>query len=56
MEMFAPPQRQRDVPLQSVVQHEVDHLCGILYPMRIKDIRHFGYTEVLFSGMAVVDD
>lgn len=39
-----------------VVQHEVDHLCGILYPMRIKDIRHFGYTEVLFPGMAVVDD
>ncbi|HUW29822.1 MAG TPA: peptide deformylase [Sulfuriferula sp.] len=31
-----------------VVQHEVDHLLGILYPMRIRDLRHFGFTEVLF--------
>lgn len=35
-----------------VVQHECDHLDGILYPMRIKDFTRFGYTEVLFPGMA----
>ena len=33
-----------------VVQHEVDHLLGILYPMRIADLRDFGFTEVLFPG------
>ena len=33
-----------------VVQHECDHLLGILYPMRIRDMRNFGYTEVLFPG------
>src|SRR4051794_35446644 len=27
-----------------VVQHEVDHLFGILYPMRIRDMRNFGFT------------
>jgi len=32
-----------------VVQHECDHLDGILYPMRIKDIRQFGYEEALFQ-------
>ena len=32
-----------------VVQHEVDHLDGILYPMRIEDIRQFGYEDVLFK-------
>ena len=31
-----------------VVQHECDHLDGILYPMRMRDMRNFGYTEVLF--------
>lgn len=31
-----------------VVQHECDHLDGILYPMRIRDLRLFGYTSVLF--------
>ena len=31
-----------------VVQHEFDHLEGILYPMRITDWRSFGYTDVLF--------
>jgi peptide deformylase len=28
-----------------VVQHECDHLDGILYPMRINDLRHFGFTD-----------
>jgi peptide deformylase len=35
-----------------VVQHEVDHLHGILYPMRIKDFSRFGFTEVMFPGLA----
>lgn len=39
-----------------VVQHECDHLHGILYPMRIQDFRLFGFTDVLFPGQAVVDD
>lgn len=35
-----------------VVQHECDHLDGILYPMRVKDFSRFGYTEVLFPEHA----
>ena len=34
-----------------VVQHECDHLKGILYPMRIRDMHHFGFTDVLFPGL-----
>jgi peptide deformylase len=33
-----------------VVQHEVDHLDGILYPMRIRDMTKFGFNEALFPG------
>jgi peptide deformylase len=32
-----------------VVQHEVDHLEGMLYPRRIADLRYFGFTEALFD-------
>jgi peptide deformylase len=39
-----------------VVQHECDHLSGILYPMRIKDFTQFGYTEILFPGLDATDD
>lgn len=39
-----------------VVQHEVDHLDGILYPMRITDLRQFGFIEELFPGQQVQDD
>lgn len=39
-----------------VVQHECDHLDGILYPMRIKDLTTFGYTDVLFPGQDLQDD
>ncbi len=39
-----------------VVQHECDHLNGILYPMRIKDFSRFGFTEVLFPGLDASDD
>jgi peptide deformylase len=35
-----------------VVQHETDHLNGVLYPMRMKDMRHFGFTDVLFPERA----
>jgi peptide deformylase len=34
-----------------VVQHECDHLAGILYPMRIKDFSRFGFTEILFPEL-----
>lgn len=36
-----------------VVQHECDHLDGILYPMRIRDMAQFGYAEELFPGRDV---
>jgi peptide deformylase len=39
-----------------VVQHEVDHLMGVLYPMRIRNMRSFGFTEVLFPGETVLDE
>jgi peptide deformylase len=34
-----------------VVQHECDHLWGILYPMRIEDMKNFGYTSVFFPDL-----
>ncbi|MCG6975959.1 MAG: peptide deformylase [Acidiferrobacterales bacterium] len=34
-----------------VVQHECDHLDGVLYPMRIQDMRYFGFEEVLFPDL-----
>ena len=39
-----------------VVQHEVDHLEGILYPMRIRDMSRFGFQDVLFPGQPAGDD
>jgi peptide deformylase len=39
-----------------VVQHECDHLVGMLYPMRIADFSHFGYTDVLFPEREPGDD
>ena len=33
-----------------VVQHEVDHLDGILYPMRVRDMTKFGFNDALFPG------
>jgi len=39
-----------------VVQHECDHLDGILYPMRVRDFTRFGYTEVLFPELAEQPD
>ena len=39
-----------------VVQHECDHLDGILYPMRVRDFTRFGFTDVLFPDQVLVDD
>jgi peptide deformylase len=39
-----------------VVQHECDHLDGVLYPMRMTDMSKFGFTEILFPDLAPYDD
>jgi len=39
-----------------VVQHEVDHLDGILYPQRMRDLRSLGFNEELFPGQTLRDD
>jgi len=39
-----------------VVQHECDHLDGILYPMRVRDLRNFGFNDALFPGEEVQDE
>jgi len=39
-----------------VVQHECDHLAGILYPMRIRDLRNFGFNEELFPGQDLIEE
>ena len=39
-----------------VVQHECDHLDGILYPMRIRDMAGFGFAQELFPGEALQDE
>ena len=35
-----------------VVQHECDHLLGVLYPMRMTDLSRFGFTDVVFPDSA----
>jgi peptide deformylase len=39
-----------------VVQHECDHLDGILYPQRMTDMSKFGFIEELFPGEEIADD
>jgi len=39
-----------------VAQHECDHLDGILYPMRVRDFTRFGFTDVLFPGIAAMEE
>ena len=39
-----------------VVQHECDHLLGILYPMRMRDFRQFGFTDILFPDSAAAEE
>lgn len=45
-----PIAREADGFHARVVQHEVDHLDGILYPMRIDDLRLFGFEDALFDA------
>jgi peptide deformylase len=47
----APIEREAEGFHARVVQHECDHLMGVLYPMRVKDFSRFGYTSVLFSEL-----
>ncbi|HQT25687.1 MAG TPA: peptide deformylase [Burkholderiales bacterium] len=39
-----------------VVQHECDHLLGMLYPMRIRDLRNFGYSSALFPDRPCLEE
>ncbi len=39
-----------------VVQHECDHLDGILYPQRMTDLSRFGFTAELFPDEEIADD
>jgi peptide deformylase len=39
-----------------VVQHECDHLDGVLYPMRIRDMSRFGFIEELFPGQGLAQE
>jgi peptide deformylase len=39
-----------------VVQHEVDHLDGILFPQRVRDLRNFGFEDVLAGQMTAMPD
>jgi peptide deformylase len=39
-----------------VVQHECDHLDGVLYPMRITDFNNFGFKEELFPNQDIPDE
>lgn len=39
-----------------VVQHECDHLDGILYPQRISDMKTFGYNEEMSKSLAMAEE
>lgn len=51
-----PIQREASGFHARVVQHETDHLDGILYPMRMRDLRRLGFTDVLFPDAEVIDE
>jgi peptide deformylase len=51
-----PIRREVDGFHARVVQHECDHLDGILYPMRMRDFTRFGFTDVLFPDVAAAED
>jgi peptide deformylase len=51
-----PVRREVDGFHARVVQHECDHLDGILYPMRMTDFTRFGFTDILFPDAATVDE
>jgi peptide deformylase len=52
----APVERVAEGFHARVVQHECDHLDGILYPQRMTDMSRFGFIEELFPGENIVDD
>jgi len=39
-----------------VVQHEVDHLDGVLYPQRVRDLRDFGFEDTLGDRLTPIPD
>jgi len=51
-----PVERVADGFHARVVQHECDHLDGILYPQRMTDMSKFGFNEELFPGEDLQDD
>ena len=51
-----PIEREAEAFHARVVQHECDHLIGKLYPMRVRDFTRFGFTDVLFPGLAAFED
>ena len=51
-----PVEREADGFHARVVQHECDHLDGILYPQRMTDMSKFGFNEELFPGEDLVDE
>ena len=40
--------------LARALQHECDHLDGVLFPERIQDLKHFGYEEAMSSHEVIV--
>ncbi len=51
-----PIEREADGFPARVVQHECDHLDGILYPQRMTDLSKFGFIEELFPDEDIVDE
>jgi peptide deformylase len=51
-----PVEREAEGFHARVVQHECDHLDGILYPQRMTDLSKLGFNEELFPGEDLVDE
>jgi len=51
-----PVEREAEGFHARVVQHECDHLDGILYPQRMTDLGKLGFNEELFPGEDLVDE
>ena len=52
----SPVEREAEGFHARVVQHECDHLDGILYPQRMTDLSTLGFNEELFPGEELVDE
>ena len=55
-ELGAPIDRVAEGFHARVVQHECDHLDGVLYPMRVRDFTRFGFIDALFPNQEIKDD